>query len=317
MSLASTPPQIALAVSMLVLFPHAVDASPPAAEPAASLTSITVSFKLDSRVIDSTHGGTLWVSPSTYSGANAQDTVEARAHGVDATGRLSAISAKWIASDPSMVKVSPSQGNEVRIVVKRAGKSRVKVVSGRLSKVLTVQARYQGKFIQIAITQSREVNPPSPGPTAKAPAPQNTLAEKRNDADVTLPSGLRYKILKRANGQTPTDEDIVECRYRISTTNGQDVDSSHASQPMTFSVAEMRWKEVLKLMPVGSTWQILVPSRPVPPGDKPRGRGRSASTARLSTPLIVEVELVGIKKAPGERGGPASSPESPGVGISL
>jgi FKBP-type peptidyl-prolyl cis-trans isomerase len=298
MGLARSPRQIAFALSMLVLLPGA---APPAAEPSASLTAITVFFKLDPRVSDPTHGGTQWISPPTYAGANAQNTVEARAQGVEANGRLSPIRAKWIASDPNMVKVSPSQGNEVRIVVKRAGQSSVKVVSGRVSQLLTVQSRYEGKFIQIAITQVREVKRPSPAPTDKASALQNTLAEKTNDTDVTLPSGLRYKILKRGSGQTPAEDDIVECRYRVSTGNGREVDTSHASEPLTFSVAEMRWKEVLKLMPVGSTWQILVPSHPVPAGDKPRGRGRAANPVRMSMPLIVEMELLSIKKQTGER----------------
>jgi len=301
MSLARSSRQIAFALSMLVLLPAAAGAMPLAAEPSASLTGITVSFKLDPRVIDPTHGGTQWISPPTYAGANAQSTVEARAQGVDANGRLSPIRATWIAADPNMVKVSPSQGSEVKIVVKRAGQSSVKVVSGRVSQSLTVQSRYEGKFIQIAITQVREVKRPSPAPTDKASALQNALAEKTSDTDVTLPSGLRYKILKRGSGETPAEDDIVECRYRVSTGNGREVDSAHANQPLAFSVAGMRWKEVLKLMPVGSTWQILVPSHPVPAGDKPRGRGRAASPVRMTMPLIVELELVSIKKQSGER----------------
>jgi FKBP-type peptidyl-prolyl cis-trans isomerase FklB len=306
--------RIAFALSVLVLIPLPVNASGAPAKPAASLTGITISFKLDPRLIDPTHGGTSWISPHTYSGANAQDTVEARAQGVDAKGQLSAISAKWIASDPTMVKVSPSQGNEVRIVVKRAGQSRVKVVSGGVSQILAVQSRYQGKFIQIAITQLRESKPPSPGPTNKAPA----LAEKKDDANVTLPSGLRYKILNKADGQTPTDNDVVECHYRISATNGQELDGSHASgPPVTLSVAETSWKEALKLMPVGSKWLILVPPRPAPPADRPRGRKRSASTVRFNSALVVEVELLAIKKAPGEPGGASSSPAAAGGEIRL
>jgi FKBP-type peptidyl-prolyl cis-trans isomerase FklB len=313
------PRRIAFALSMLVLLPRAVAASPAAAEPAASLTGITVSFKLDPRTIDPTHGGMQWVSPRTYSGANAQDTVEARAQGVDAKGGLSAVSARWIASDPTMVNVSPSQGNEVRLVVRRAGQSTVKVVSGRVSQVLAVQSSHRGKFIQVAITQLRDLKPPSPSPANTASAPNSPLAEKQKESEVTLPSGLRYKILKKASGQTPTEDDVVECRYRISAPNGQELDASPASQPVTFSVAEARWKEALKLMPVGSKWQIVVPPRRVPSGDRPRGRWRAGSTVRFSSALIVEVELLAIKKAPepGKRAAAASSPEASGVGISL
>ena len=309
--------RISFVLPMLVLFPSVVGASPSATNPAAPLAGITVSFKVDSRVIDPTHGGAPWISPPTYSGAYAQDTVQARADGIDVAGRVSAISAKWIASDPSMVKVSPTQGSEVRIVVKHAGESRVKVVSGRVTQVLVVQARYQGKFIQVAITQLRNSKPPSPGLANKAPALENTGAEKEKDGLTSLRGGLRYRILKKTDGPTPTEDDVVECRYRLFAMNGQEVDGPHGDQRATFAVAESNLKEALRLMPVGSKWQILVPSRPAPSGNSPRGRRRAASTVRQSVPLVVEVELLAIKSAPGERGAAASEPAASPVGISL
>jgi FKBP-type peptidyl-prolyl cis-trans isomerase FklB len=306
---------VGFVLSMSVLLPRPVDASSPAPGPSASPTGIAISFKMDPRLIDPTHGGTAWVSPHTYVGANAQDQIEARAQGFDAGGRLSAISARWTASDTTMVKVSPSEGNEVRIVVRRAGRSRVTVVSGGASQVLEVRSRYQGQFIQVEITQLRDLNQPSPGVNT-SPARENPRAEAKDDGAVTLPSGLKYKVLRGTDGQRPTDDDFVECRYRISTANGQEVDASHASQPVTLSVAETSWKEALKLMSVGSRWEILMPPRPAPPGERPRGRRRAASTARFNTAMIVEVELLAIKKTPGPRGAPGIGPAGSG-GISL
>jgi hypothetical protein len=63
-------------------------------------------------------------------------------------------------------------------------------------------------------------------------------------------------------------------------------------------------------MPVGSKRQIFVPPDPSLEGDRPRGRKRSASTVRLSLPLVVEVELLAVKRAPsaGERIAAATSP---------
>src|SRR5574342_139624 len=54
--------------------------------PAAALTRINVSFKLDPRLSGPTYGGERWVSPATYMGASAQDAVEVRARTVDARG---------------------------------------------------------------------------------------------------------------------------------------------------------------------------------------------------------------------------------------
>ncbi len=42
-------------------------------EKRAGLAAIQISFKLDPRLTDSTYGGERWVSPRTYTGANAPD----------------------------------------------------------------------------------------------------------------------------------------------------------------------------------------------------------------------------------------------------
>ena len=52
-----------------------------------SLKALSVSFKLDPRLQNSTYGGERRVSTPTFTGANAQDTVETRAQGVDARGQ--------------------------------------------------------------------------------------------------------------------------------------------------------------------------------------------------------------------------------------
>jgi hypothetical protein len=114
---------------------------------------ITVSFKLDPRLSGPTYGGERWVSPPTYTGASAQDTVEARAQAMDAKGRPSDMALQWTPADPGMVSVTPSQGNQVKIAVKRTGESKLKVASQSVSKEFLIKARYQGKAIQVEIVQ--------------------------------------------------------------------------------------------------------------------------------------------------------------------
>ncbi len=123
------------------------------AAPVATVTDIRLSFKVDPRLIDSTYGGERWVSSPTYMGANAQDTVEAQAQGVDGKGTPTKISPQWIPSAPEMVTVSPSQGDRVKITVHHAGESKLKVAAQGFSKELVVKAKYLGKFIQVEITQ--------------------------------------------------------------------------------------------------------------------------------------------------------------------
>jgi FKBP-type peptidyl-prolyl cis-trans isomerase FklB len=90
------------------------------------------------------------------------------------------------------------------------------------------------------------------------------LAEnKKKDGVVTLPSGLQYRILKAGDGKKPADEDTVTCQYRATLLNGSEFDSSYRTgHPASVVVknAIPGWREALKLMAVGSRFQLFIPS---------------------------------------------------------
>ena len=113
----------------------------------------------------------------------------------------------------------------------------------------------------------------------------------KKDGVVTLASGLQYKIVKPAEGKKPTDADTVTCNYRGTLIDGTEFDKSEAGQPATFQVGAVipGFKEALKLMPVGSTWQFFIPPN-LAYGD--RGAGNVIGP---NTTLIFEVELISIK----------------------
>ena len=117
-------------------------------------------------------------------------------------------------------------------------------------------------------------------------------ANKGKEGVVTLPSGLQYKILKEGTGPKPTATDTVVCNYRGTLINGTEFDSSYKrGQPATFPVSGVikGWTEALQLMPVGSKWQLFIPS-----GLAYGERGAGADIGPDST-LIFEVELVSIQ----------------------
>lgn len=123
---------------------------------AATLTEINISFKLDPRLTRAQYMGDRWVSPPIFTSTlqmGTELTVQARAKGLDGGGRLMAITPEWIPSDPGMVTVSPDRGGEVKIIVKRAGESRLKVVSQDLTRELRIKAMDRGNAMQVEISR--------------------------------------------------------------------------------------------------------------------------------------------------------------------
>jgi FKBP-type peptidyl-prolyl cis-trans isomerase FklB len=116
-------------------------------------------------------------------------------------------------------------------------------------------------------------------------------ANKSKEGVVALPSGLQYKILTAGNGPKPTASDTVSCNYRGTLINGKEFDSSYKrGQPASFPVNGVikGWTEALQLMPVGSKWQLFIPSE-LAYGD--RGAGNDIGPGET---LIFEVELLSI-----------------------
>jgi hypothetical protein len=147
----------AIAAMIMVLPACVVAASREATDPAAaSASGIKVSFKLDPRITRGMYMGDRWVSPPTYIGTQAgkEITVEARVEGLDAGGKLTGASPAWTPEDPDMVRVSPGQGRQVRITVRRAGQSILKVTSPGFSRELSIKATpYMGTAFQVEISQ--------------------------------------------------------------------------------------------------------------------------------------------------------------------
>ena len=120
------------------------------------------------------------------------------------------------------------------------------------------------------------------------------LAENQSkEGVVILESGLQYKVLKAGDGQKPTADDTVVSHYRGTLIDGTEFDSSYKrNQPATFPLKKVikGWSEALQLMPVGSKWQLFVPSD-LGYGARGAPRGKIGPNATL----IFEVELLSIK----------------------
>ena len=128
-------------------------------------------------------------------------------------------------------------------------------------------------------------------------------ANATKEGVVTLPSGLQYKIMVAGTGPKPTADDQVVCNYRGTLLDSTEFDSSYKrGEPATFGVGRVikGWSEALQLMPVGSKWQLFIPS------DLAYGERGQGPIGPNST-LVFEVELLSIQpKTP-----PAAAPATP------
>ena len=114
---------------------------------------------------------------------------------------------------------------------------------------------------------------------------------KSKEGVVTTESGLQYKVLTAGTGVIPTKDQTVKVNYRGTTIDGNEFDSSYKrNKPIEFPVKGVikGWTEALQLMPVGSKWELYVPSA-LAYG----ARGAGADIGPNST-LIFEVELLDI-----------------------
>ena len=129
-------------------------------------------------------------------------------------------------------------------------------------------------------------------------------ANKSKPGVVTLPSGLQYKIVKPGTGPKPAATDTVVANYRGTLINGTEFDSSYKrGEPLTIPVSGVikGWTEALQLMPVGSKWELYIPS------DLAYGaRGAGADIGPNST-LIFEIELLSIQGKDAQ-GSPSAAP---------
>ncbi len=145
--------------------------------------------------------------------------------------------------------------------------------------------------LQNQVRGQQEAKAHEAGGAARKEGDAFLAANKSKEGVTALPDGLQYKVLTEGSGPKPTANDTVTVNYRGTLLNGKEFDSSYKrGQPATFPVGGVikGWTEALQLMPVGSKWQLFIPSD-LAYGD--RGAGGDIGPGET---LIFEVELLSI-----------------------
>jgi FKBP-type peptidyl-prolyl cis-trans isomerase len=121
------------------------------------------------------------------------------------------------------------------------------------------------------------------------------LVQKMKDKDgwVTLPSGVKYKVLTEGKGGGPPGAtDIVSTHYVGTLLDGTEFDNSRSrGEPTQLPVNGViaGWSEVLQLMPVGSKWKVHIPP------EKGYGAQGVHGTIPPNATLIFEIELLAVE----------------------
>lgn len=117
-------------------------------------------------------------------------------------------------------------------------------------------------------------------------------ANKKKTGVTTTASGLQYKVITAGKGEKPKADSIVKTHYHGTLIDGTVFDSSvKRGEPVEFEVGQVikGWTEALQLMPVGSKWQLVIPS------ELAYGERGAGSDIGPNSTLIFEVELLAIQ----------------------
>src|SRR5258708_28052441 len=166
-------------------------------------------------------------------------------------------------------------------------------MSGGKTRLTEEEAKAVLTEVQAEVNKQREEKAKQAAATNKTEGETFLAVNKEKEGVVTLPSGLQYKVLTAGTGPKPTATDSVKCNYKGTLINGTEFDSSYKrGQPATFGVGQVikGWTEALQLMPVGSKWQLFIPSD-LAYGAQGAGGGQIGPNATL----IFEVELLSIE----------------------
>ncbi len=148
-------------------------------------------------------------------------------------------------------------------------------------------AAFQRQFMEQQVRRLKEL-----GEKTKKEGEVFLEANKKKEGVVTLPSGLQYRIVKKGTGKVPAASNTITAHYRGSLIDGKEFDSSYRrGEPATFPLSGVikGWAEILQLMPVGSTWEVVIPSH-LAYGE--RGAGDMIPPNAV---LVFQIELISIK----------------------
>lgn len=144
--------------------------------------------------------------------------------------------------------------------------------------------------LQTEVRRKQQVSRKERGEDNKRRGEAFLAANKVKEGVVALPSGLQYRVIRNGDGAKPQDQDMIEVNYRGTLLDGTEFDASQEGKPAVLAMKSTipGWREALRNMPVGSKWQLVIPSQLAYGA---RGAGKEIGPNET---LLFDVELVSI-----------------------
>lgn len=165
-------------------------------------------------------------------------------------------------------------------------------ISGGKALMTEDQQRDVMTSFQKTLMAQREAKAKEAGEKNKKDGEAFLAANKTKDGVKTTASGLQYKVLKMGDGKKPQATDKVSVNYSGRLIDSTEFDSSYKrGQPTEYPVSGFikGWIEALQMMPVGSKWELYIPS------DLAYGERGNGQIIGPNATLIFELELLAIK----------------------
>jgi FKBP-type peptidyl-prolyl cis-trans isomerase len=140
--------------------------------------------------------------------------------------------------------------------------------------------------------QTTDVTKTSTTVTSQDPGAAYLASHKKLPGVKTTADGLQYKVVRQGTGPKPTDSDVVSVNYSGKLLDGTEFDSSYKrGEPASFPVNGVipGWTEALKLMPVGSEYELVIPA------ELAYGTAGAPPSIGPNQVLVFKVELLKIE----------------------
>ena len=173
-----------------------------------------------------------------------------------------------------------------------SGKDRATKAQERYQKFFYVISDESFKKLRPTLDQLFENKPAEPQAGKSGKTNTQWLADHSKLEGVkTTASGLQYQVLTAgpAEGESPTDGQQVEVKYKGTLVDGEEFDSTQGDATATFGVNGVikGWTEALKLMKPGDSWKVTIPPE--------LAYGEAGSPPKIGANAILQFEMTLVK----------------------